>query len=70
MIGKLFFHVLWLIEPEIMVLILWKNSYSFTKRIKLVYVIFLHLSEELREILKNKEISPFTETSQQPLFNY
>ena len=57
---------------ETTVPILWKNPRPTknSKNIKLVYAIFLHLSEESREILKNKEINLFTETSQRPLFIY
>ena len=57
---------------ETTVPVLWKNPNptGTTKMIKLIHVIFLHLSEESREILKNQEIDLFTETSQRPLFNY
>ena len=57
---------------ETTVPILWENPHptKYSKNIKLVYTMFLHLSEESREILKNQEIDLFTETSQRPLFNY
>src|SRR5436190_10897551 len=57
---------------EATVPMLWENPCPAdnTKMIKLAKVIFLHLSEESREILKSKEINLFTETSQRPLFNY
>src|SRR5436190_2121313 len=60
---------------EIVVPILWKNPAGrtpLTKKAKCVLsnVILFHLSEESRDILKNQGINLFTETYQQPLFNY
>src|ERR1041385_1352461 len=53
--------------------ILWNNPLKFcqTKDAKniLLNVILLHLSEELRDTLKNKEID-LLESYQRPLFNY
>src|SRR2546423_6069047 len=59
---------------EITIPILWKNPFKFrltnnTKNV-LFNVILLHLSKESKENLKNQEIDLFTETRQQPLFNY
>src|SRR5688572_16188446 len=61
---------------ETAVPILWKNPgqcYPFStdaKNLALFNIILLHLSEESRDILKNKEIHLFTEPYRRPLFNY
>src|SRR6266536_1920407 len=60
---------------EMTVSVLWKNpgQYSITENAKsmLFDVIFLHLSEESRDILKNKGINDhLTEIYQHPSFNY
>jgi hypothetical protein len=52
--------------------ILWSDPDCITEdaKNKLFGIILLHLSEKSREILKDRDIDHFVETSQKPLFNY
>src|ERR1044072_1635384 len=59
---------------ETTVPILWKNPLKFCPTIfalnTLFDIIFLHLSEESREVLKDQGVNLFTESRRRPLFNY